>query len=261
MRKTNYKLNIRYLCLALLALFVLVFLTGCMDLGIFVEEEDNFALYYSSFGEVVGKYDLDGNVKNNNYDVEKSLFNDTTINHFTWEDEDDSVEYQEYAYIVIPFERDLKIESLALFISCREEDTESVGLELKFSAFYYPDSASLPEDENIKLLTSPDTRTVIEQDEHGNDIEVEEVIVYDDLASSLSVASTSYEVTNIWEDGIILKDFRQTVDYGTSYVSDNCLCAKAGSYLYIRIENNSGLNRNVLKSCAISFMNLMIRAL
>ena len=133
MRKSNNKLNIRYLFLTF-SLCVLLFLTGCINLGVFVEEE-NFDLYYSSFGEVVGKYDLDGNVKNNNYDVEKSLFNDTTINHFTWENEDDSVEYQKYAYIVIPFKKDLKIESLALFIACSENDLSSVGLDLKFSAF------------------------------------------------------------------------------------------------------------------------------
>ena len=90
---------------------------------------------------------------------------------------------------------------------------------------------------------------------------MEEPIVYDDLDSSLSVASTSYQVTNVWEDGIILKEFRQTINYGESYVSDNCLCVKPGSYLYIRVENNSGLNKNILQSCAISFMNLMIRAI
>ena len=258
MRKRNHKKIIRYLLLTV-SLFITTFLTGCMDLGVFVQEE-SFDLYYSSLGEVVGKYDQDGNVNNNNYDVEKSLFNDSTINHFTWEDEDDAVEYQKYAYIVIPFKADLNIESIALFIASEPGNTASVGLKLDFSAFYYPDSSLIPADEKIKLLSSPNTRTVIEKDENDNDVEREEVIEYDDLPQEYSVCSTSYEVTNVWEDGIVLEKFRQTVDYGISYVSDGKLTVKNGSYLYIRIENNSGMSNHSLEPCSISFMNLMIRA-
>lgn len=258
-RKLLCKLNIRYLILTI-SIFVLIFLTGCMDLGTFTKE-DTFDEYYSSFGEVVGKYDHDGTVKNNGYDVEKSLFNDTTINHFTWENASDAVEYQEYAYIVIPFKEDLKIESIALFIACREEDQDNVGKVLRFTSFYYPDSSSLPSDEEIKLLTSPNTKIVVEKDDEGNDVEKEVVIEYADRLSSESICSVSYKVTDTWGDGIILQNFTQTTNIGYSYVSDNCLCAKAGSYLYIRVENNSGLTGNSSTACAISFMNLMIRAI
>lgn len=253
------KINIRCLFLTT-SLMVVIFLTGCTDLGVFTEEE-NFDNYYASLGDVVGKYELEGVLKNNEYDVEKYLFNDSTLNHFTWADEDETVEYQQYVYIVIPFEKKIKIESLALFISSNDDPTYIEDLQLEFSAFYYPEATYIPDDGKIKMLTSPDTEIVEEDDGNGGTIEVEKEIEYDDLPRVAATATASCKAIDVWEDGIILKDFTQTTSYGVSYVTDKCLCVEAGSYLYIRVENNSGLNKTVMKPCNISFMNLMIRAL
>ena len=41
---------------------------------------------------------------------------------------------------------------------------------------------------------------------------------------------------------------------------DELLHAKKDGYIYLRIENNSGFNRDTLPPARFSFINLMIRA-
>jgi hypothetical protein len=210
--------------------------------------------YYNSFGDVEGVYDDNRNAAKISYDFDKSIFNDSIVNYLKWEKEEYKVQYKEYCYIIIPFKETMKIESLALYVAKNPSVEKNMNLE--FSAFYFRDESELPQ--NIKLLTSDDTRIVEKDDGNGGTIEVEEEIEYDDPQKENRTCYSNKVVNNSFE-GFMLERFSQKNDGKDSYVSDNCLNVKKGSFLYIRCENNSGLNRDTMSPCSFSFMNLLVR--
>jgi len=232
-KKIVFKKYIRYLFLV--PSFVLVlFLSPCMDFGILEDQET----FYSSFDDIIAKYDSDNEIANYEVDIER-IFNESTVNEFKWEDEDDEVEYHQYVYIVIPFTRTMKITSLALCVAGVKEELENQEIIMEVSAFYFPDEDSCPSDDNFKLLSSPD----------GTSDD------YEDPDINTKVASASYQLTSEWSDGIYFESFSNS-----PYVIDKCLNVSDGGYLYIRIENNSGLNKGKMTPCTFSFMNLLVRA-
>ena len=246
---------------SLVATAILIcFLVSCgADMGLFNEDEENgYKEYYDALDDVIGKYDDNKEVADLSYDVEKSLFNETTVNKLTWENDDDKVQYKEYVYIVIPFKRALKIDSIALYVGADREAVGTGNITFEFSAFYYRDSSEVPT--NIKLLTSDDTKIVEVDDGNGGKTQKEEEIEYDDRPRENSNCTASITVTDTFQ-GFILNGFRQYDDGKGSYIENACLNVAEDSYLYIRIENNSGLNKATMKHCAFSFINLIIRAL
>ena len=255
MNRALFKGIVRFIS-TVVSVILISFLISCSaDLGKF-EKMDSYEDYYEAFGDVLGIYDDNKVAEEKSYNVKKSLFNEKIVNDLTWENDDDKVLFLEYCYIVIPFKAELKIESLALFAR-RDNGTSEENVMLEFSAFYYKDSSLVPT--NIKLLTSDDTHIVEKDDGNGNTIEVEEEIEYDDPKKEDRISSAYLRATNSF-DGFILENFRQTGE-GENYVKDNCLCVEDGSFLYIRIENNSGLNKETMKPCAFSFLNLLVRAI
>lgn len=232
---------------SILSLFILSSCTPSM--GVFDKEENNFGFddYYSSFGDIVGKYEENNSFTDDSYDIEKSITNENIMEFLEWEDGAKKVEFRQYVYIVIPFERDLKIESLALYFA--SNSTEPRNVELEFSLFYFKDSDSCPKDNKLKKQSDPDTKT-----EDGKEV----VIEYGDPKKDDRIAYSTLNVNHTFED-VYFENFHQTTT-GDSYVSDNCLLAKEDSYLYIRVENNSALNRD-MTPISISFMNLLVRAI
>jgi len=244
--------------LFIVASFTILFLSSCAaDLGVFSEEE-TFDKYYDSFGDVIGIYDDNGTISDISYDFEDSIFNEDIMNNLEWEDEDDEVLYQNYIYIVIPVEANLKIESIALFLA--RDESEENDVELEISLFYFPAYIGMINQERIKLISSPDTEMVDAKDEQGNDIQVEQTIEYADPDVSSRLAYDTYLVTTEWEDGILLDNFTQEEYLGYYCVQEGYLMVQEGGYICLRIENNSGLRKGTLEPCKISFMNLLIRA-
>ena len=240
----------------LFGLFVapfIMFLFSCSpDLGQF-NTENGLDDYYDCIDDLVGKYESPKGddptkmeLKNQTYDLEDSITNDYIMEHLDWKDGAEKVEFRQYIYIVIPFKRDLKVESLAFFV---RKDQASPSAKLEFSAFYFPNSDSCPKDDKLKKSSDPDTKI-----EDGNEV----VIEYADPKKELRNSSATISVTNSF-DSFVIEGFSQTFDYGTSYVSNRCLLAKEGSYLYLRIENNSALDRS-MNPISIQFINLLIRA-
>lgn len=239
---------------------LICFLVSCgADMGVFNEDEKNgYKDYYEALGDVVGKYDNNKEVADLSYDVEKSLFNDTTVNQLKWANDDDKVEYKEYCYIVIPFKRAVKIESMALYVGADRSVIGTGNVTFEFSAFYYRDSSEVPT--KIKLLTSDDTEIVEVDDGNGGKTQQEVEIEYDDRPREISTCTASITVTDTFE-GFMFSKFNQFEDGKGAYVYDNYLHVAKDSFLYIRVENNSGLNRETMTPCALSFMNLIIKAL
>ena len=235
MKRTRTK---KYLFSIVLILALIVFSTGCAtDLGTFSEDND-YEEYYESFGDVVGIFD-GGDLS---YDVEDSLFNYTTVNELKWEDDDDAVEEKEYVYIVLPFEKEMILESVALYVKASKDCT------IYINAFYFQDDTVTPK--KIKYLSSPDTET-IEVD--GQPVEVE--IEYDDPLKADRVSSAEVHLTQDEWGSFILSNFTQAGQL------DGNLHTQEDGLLYIRIENNSGFNVSTLPSCPITFINLLVRKL
>ena len=212
-------------------------LTACMDLGYF-ETEEGYKAFYDSIGDIEAIYD--GGV--HSYDLKDSLFNTYTVENLAWEDDDDKVAYEEYVYIVVPFKKDLTIESVALFMASDEKD------ELEVSAFYFPNGF---EPNEIKFKSSPDMK-IIKVTENGVEVEKEVPIEYDDPLKTERAAGEFCYVSSEW-GSFLMEGFSQP-----GY-TDGFLHVEEGGSLYLRIENNSGLEKNT-QSCKFSFINLMIRA-
>ena len=241
---------------------MIILLSSCTaDLGNFSDKEDGLEDFYDSVGDIKGKYDATDHMENIEYELKESITNDAILasDPLKWEDGAKEVEYRQYIYIVIPFERDLKIESVSLFVKLNPEETGYETKNLEFSAFYYKDSSSLPADDDLKLVSDPDTKEVTKKDENGNKYTVIEEIEYADPKKENRIASTQMTVTGSF-DGFVLENFMQN-DSLDSYVSDNCLLAEDGGYLYIRIENNSAIDRKNMDPVSITFINLLIRAI
>lgn len=214
---------------------------ACFDLGAFDGGNGEYEDYYDAFGVVTGLFDGG----NHEYEVEKSLFNDYTVDKMDWEDEDDAVKSEEYVYIVIPFEKAVNIESIGLFLQAESDATLSV------SAFYYQSVTEAPK--KIRYKSSPETEIVIIQDENGNDVEQEVEIEYDDPPQQLSVAETTCDAHLGEWSSWILSDFMQE-----GYL-DGLLHTGDDGVLYIRIDENSGLYSDKA-ACSFRFIDLLVRA-
>lgn len=238
-------------CLILVpSILSIFFLSSCSpSLGVF-DKEDGFGLddYYASFDDIVGFYD-DGAVDlhQKKYDIKESITNEYTMNFLDWEDGAEKVEFEQYNYIIIPFERDLKIEEIALYV--QSDPNGASNVELEFSLFYFKDESSCPSIDDLKLHSDPDTKT-----EDNKEV----VIEYGDPKKEDRITYSTMTVTHVF-DSVVFSNFHQTTT-GESYVSNNCLVAKENSFLYIRVENNSALNRD-MTPVKISFINLLVRAI
>ncbi len=228
-------------------LFALFALAGSLcactaNLGVF-EKSDGYQSYYDALGDVKCLYDGGSDT----YDVTDSLFNEDTVQNFSWKDESDAVAEREYLYIILSFKEALKIQSLSLCVVTPSDAT------LRLSAFYLESSFSAPE--KIRYRTSPVTETIYDDD--GNPIG-EQPIVYDDPPVAYSVllgqTGTMKLEANKWLS-FVLGDFQQRAQ------ADQCLHVVEDSLLYLRIENNSGFNVDTLDPISFRFTNLMIRAI
>ena len=235
--KINKKAPVRLMTLAL-ALVLGFSLTACVDLGVF-NADDEYQSYYDAFGAIEGIYDGG----EHNYDVERSLFNGYTVEHLDWENDDDKVAYEEYVYIVIPFNTDLKIESLALYVN------GSVAVDVEISAFYFENASAAPS--NIKYRSSPETE-IVKVTEDGKEVEKEVEIEYDDPPKDVRIATAVCYVSSKWNSFMLEKFSQSGFNDGYLHTSDDGL-------LYLRIENNSGFNKDML-SCSFRFIDLLIRA-
>ena len=222
----------KHLLKMLAVLLTPLLVSGCgPDLGVF--EEKGLSEYYDSFGDVEALYD--GGSKS--YDVENSLYNKKTIDDYSWEKDEYKVVDQEYLYIIVPFKVELKIQ--AIVICFRSLST----VDMKLSCFYFQDDSYAPH--KIKYLSSPDTEIVDEQE-----VEIE----YDDPSVEDAIMTGETTLKNGKWTSLVLDNFQQT-GHDDSYLYTN-----NDGLLYIRIENNSGFNRDTMESFTFSFTNLMVRA-
>ena len=224
---------------ALLTLLLAATCSSCgPSLGIY-DESGGYEKLYDAFSDIKALYD-GGSAT---YDFEDSLLNEKTINEFQWKDEDDEVKEKEYLYLTLPVEEDQNIEAIILFFKSPYSQT------LEFSSFYFPNEDATPK--KIKYLSSPDTEP--EYDDDDNYIGEKE-IEYDDPPREVSLSGGSLSLTKEEWNSFAFGGFKQ------AGFEDGLLHAQKDGFIYLRIENNSGFNRDTLQAVKFSFINLMIRA-
>ena len=228
----------------ILALSALLLSACSFDLGNAYGSADNYDQYYASFGKLTSLYDGGSH----EYDIEDSLFNNLTVNSFSWEKNEYKVVPEQYLYLILPLKAQLKITSIALYAYAEE------SAEMEVSAFYFLNKDDLDVPEKIKYLspeTSPDTEPIYDDD--GNIIGEKE-IEYDDPPVEKSIIHDTAELPRQTWTSFVMSGFRQ------EGYEDNNLHTGQDGLLYLRIENNSGHNRDRLSPVTFSFTNLLIRS-
>ena len=231
-----------------------VTLMGCFDLGEFEDEED----YYAAFDDVQLVYQdpesVEKDVESDDYSVKDYFYNKNTGEDFTYGDPKDDepdegkdIPQLPYVYMAIPVNRDLNVESMALYFN--------TTINCSFEVYFYvvdslPDGGDFT---NIRLLGEPEYQPKLDDDdkpmtdEFGNPI-LERIPYSDPSDSSLVGKATAQFIGGQW-DSIMMEKW----DKG------NVAEIKESQYLLLRFVNNSGLNATGV-SVSFRVTNLLIRA-
>ena len=105
-------------CVALCIMAILwVALCGCDDLGAYEDTTE----YYDAFGEVVMINGESGQVEE--YEVEEYFYNEDSREDFLVDDDGNyyGIEHEKFVYIAIPFEKDIDMDSLALYMQSMDD--------------------------------------------------------------------------------------------------------------------------------------------
>ncbi len=239
------KIFLKKLIFLCVAVFISATCVGCFDLGDFSDETE----YYDSFGDVGLVYQdpdvPEKSIEEDEYSIQDYFYNKNTGENFSYGDPKDDepdegkdIPQLPYVYMSIPVERDLKIESLALYFNTTKTCTFDVVL-------YLVDD--LPDFSNIWLLGEPE----YQQKEDGDGEMVDEKIEYSDPDDSKIVARASVQAKEGEWVSILVDEWN----------SGKRLEVKESQYLLLRFVNNCGISAE--KDSLVSFRttNLLIRAI
>ena len=233
-----------------------VAMSGCDDLGAYEDEEE----YYSSFGDVLlisgtnsDKDDYD------EYSVEKYFYNKDSRKDFLAGEDGayNGVENSDYVYMAIPFESNINIDTLALYVKSQNDVTVHINV---FVTDKVPTEWKAIGD-NVINSGQPD---VGNGEESGKTEKT-----YDDPAPETRVGEITVHLKNGKWGSFVLDTFRVN---GTAQKN---MEIKDGQYILLQIRNNSGVRvfdeeKRVfvdpqtgleLQKADITMTNLLIRAL
>lgn len=231
-----------------------VAMSGCDDLGAYEDTEE----YYNAFGDVVL---ISGSSKaKEEYSVEKYFYNEESREAFLAGEDGayKGVAYSDYVYMAIPFESNIKMDTLALFIQSKTDVTVYINV---FVTDRIPTDWKAIEDNaiNREQIGEPS------DEESGEETEK----VYDDPNPETRVGEVAVHLKRgIWNSFLLDAFF---VD-GTAQKS---IEIKDGQYILLQIRNNSGVRvfdeekqayvdaqtGLALQKAEITMTNLLIRAL
>ena len=240
-----------------MAAILVIAACGCEDLGAY----DNTEEYYSSFGDIVL---IDGTAKNKKeYSVEKYFYNKESREDFL-RGEDGAykgVEHSDYVYLAIPFESNIDMDTLALFIQSQNDVTVYISVFV---------SDKIPT--NFKAIADTQTHS----DSSGNSLDEQTgdetqntETVYDDPDPDTRIGEVAVHLKNGKWNSFVLDVFK------IGGKTQNSIQINDGQYILLQIRNNSGvrvfneekqayvdaLTGIELPSAEITMTNLLIRAL
>ena len=244
-------------------------LCGCEDLGAYENTEE----YYASFGDVVF---LGGAAKEGMaYSVEEYFYNDESRENFLTDKNGvyKGVEQSDYVYVAIPLNKDIKMDSLAMYLMARDDVTLYINVYITDTI---PQNWKKTEeidaggeesaegsDEAFEYISD---ESLAESEEGGTEEEVPE---YDDPAWETRVG----EIT-VYLKGGVWNSF--TLDsFNVNNTRQSSIQLGAGQFILLQIRNNSGVREYneangtyqdpqtglVPERAEITMTNMLIRAL
>jgi hypothetical protein len=230
---------------------------GCDDLGVY---EDTDA-YYSSFGDIVL---IDSSTREqDSYSVEKYFYNEESREAFL-EGEDGvygGVEHAPYVYMAIPFESDIDMDTLAMYLQSETDATVYISV---FAVDRIPTQWKSIEDN----YPDSDEGGESSDEESGDGTEKTEK-VYDDPDPQTKIGEITVHLKGGNWGSFVLDEFKVR-DLVQKSIEIN-----KGQYILLQIRNNSGVrvfdeekqayvDREIgldLPKLEITMTNLLIRAL
>ena len=240
-----------------IAAILVIAACGCEDLGAY----ENVDEYYSAFGDIVL---IDGATKEENeYSVERYFYNKESREDFL-RGEDGAykgVPYGDYVYLAIPFESNINMDTLALFIQSRNDVTVYINV---FVSDKIPTNWRAIADNQVNIDGSGNTL----EKEAGAEAQSTEA-VYDDPDPDTRIGEITVHLKNGKWSSFVLDYFKINGE------TQKSIRINDGQYILLQIRNNSGVRvfdekENVfvdpdtgldLPSAEITMTNLLIRAL
>lgn len=238
------------IALCITAILVIA-VSGCDDLGTYSDTNE----YYSTFDDIV----LIGGTsrEENSYSVEDYFYNKDSRENFLRGEKGtyEGVEHSDYVYMAIPFESDIRMDSIALYI--QSENDASVYIN-----FFITDK--IPSE--WKSLSDLDAENNKTENENGGETEEK---VYDDPDPQARIGDTTVHLKDGKWNSFVLDEFK--IDGKIQKSVD----IEDGQYVLLQIRNNSGVRayneeKQVyvdpqtgleLQKVEITMTNLLIRSL
>lgn len=229
-------------------------LCGCDDLGEYVDVDE----YYASFGEVVL---IDGiTEKSSPHLIEDDFYNKESRENFLVDDNGEyhGADHGNYVYMAIPLNKDLNVDSIALFLQSMEDEDVTLYINVYVTS-------SIPE--NWKSLAD----NVIDQEGTGNSGEGDSEVKYDDPSPDSRVGEITIHLKAGKWSSFVLDRF--IIGGVTNGVSENSIQIYDDQIILLQFRNNSGVREMVdevlidtqsgqeLQTAQITMTNLLIRAL
>ena len=247
------KKGIKALVAICITAILVIAVVGCDDLGAYSNTEE----YYSAFGDIVL---IDGTSRDeNSYSVEDYFYNSDSREEFLRGDDGTykGVDHSDYVYMAIPFESDITMDTLALYIQSKND------VSVYINAFITDEIPS--EWKSLADLKAENEKT---DGEHGQETENEEK-TYDDPDPQTRIGEATVHLKAENWNSFVLDDF--TVNGATQKSVE----IKDGQYILLQIRNNSGIRvfddekqiyvdlqtGTELQKAEITMTNLLIRAL
>lgn len=223
--KSTIRLSFVLCIMAILA----VAMCGCDDLGAY---EDTDA-YYDCFGDIVFISGMTGEVEE--YSVEDYFYNDDSRDNFLQGEDGtyEGVEHDAYVYVAIPFEKNIDMDSIALYIQSTADATVYINV---FVTELIPSSwrpiLGSDIEQGVSDDTSGDETGNTEGEESGEEGEEE---TYDDPDPNTRVGEITVNLQkDVW-NSFILDVFNVNGE------ERNSIQIEEGQYILLQIRNNSGV--------------------
>lgn len=234
---------------------------GCDDLG----EYDNVNEYYESFDDIVL---ISGTSRNTEeYSVKDYFYNESSKENFlTGEDGAyNGVAYSDYVYMAIPFENDINMDSVALYLKAKED--VSLYINVYVTDIIPSNWRSIAADVISQAAESENDES--ESTEASEESESSEENDYDDPDPNKRIGDVTVHLKKENWNSFTLDSFN------INGAAEGSIQIKKGQYILLQFRNNSGVRifdidkqLNVdpqtgleLQKAEITMTNLMIRAL
>ena len=207
---------------------------GCDDLGVYEDTQE----YYDSFGSVVFLGGAAGEGKS--YSVEEFFYNENSREDFLVDDNGEytGVEQSDYVYVAIPFNKDIQMDSLAMYMQAKNDVTVYI---------------------NVYLIDEDDLPSNWKKSDEGEASGEEQE--YDDPDPESRIGEITVQLKGGKWNSFVLDYFK------VDDKNEKSITVASGQCILLQIRNNSGVrelnteNGQRLDRAEITMTNLLVRAL